>query len=100
MDTKEPIIDGDDVTLFFDVTDNESAALVNPSAFGLTHRTPAGVETTYTYGTDGNVTRPATGKFEVKLTLTGAGTHRGRATTTGPNKTQKWQLYAEPKTLA
>lgn len=100
MDNVEPIVDGDDVTLFFDVVDNTTGALVNPGTFSVVHRTPAGVETTYTFPTDGNVTRPAMGKFEVKLTLVGAGTHRGRATSTGPNRTKKWTLHAEPKVLA
>lgn len=49
-------------------------ALANPTVTTATVTTPAGVSTTYTYGTDAALVRDSTGVFHIDVTFTTAGT--------------------------
>jgi hypothetical protein len=59
------------------------ATETNPTVTTVRVRTPAGVETSYVYGTDAEVIRTATGRFYFDLTGTETGEYLVRFTGTG-----------------
>lgn len=50
--------------------------LLDPSVVVVRLRAPNGVVTTYTYGTDAELTRDGQGKYRLRFTLTQKGTYR------------------------
>ena len=55
---------------------NNAGTLADPDDVTFVWRTPAGVETSYTYGDDAQVTKTATGVYEFESpTVTVAGQH-------------------------
>lgn len=60
-----------------------AGANVNPDAIMFKVKTPAGVVTTYTYGTDTALVREATGIYHVDVNATDAGEYVYRFWSTG-----------------
>ncbi len=60
-----------------------SGTNVNPDAIMFKVKTPAGVVTTYTYGTDAALVRDATGVYHVDVSATEAGQYVYRFWSTG-----------------
>ena len=59
---------------------NTAGVVADPSTVVWLYRTPAGVETSYTYGASVSVTRVSTGVYEFTVpTITAAGSHAVRA---------------------
>jgi hypothetical protein len=65
-------------------TDATEATLVDPATVTFMFRTSAGVETSYVFGTDAEVTKSAVGVYEfVAPTYAAAGAHYIRVKSTG-----------------
>lgn len=60
-----------------------SGSSVNPAAIMFKVKTPAGVVTTYTYGTDAALVRDATGVYHVDVSVAEAGEYVYRFWSTG-----------------
>jgi hypothetical protein len=74
---------GDEVRMSTVFTTTATGAALDPSTVSLTVMTPDRVETTYVYGTDSALVRTATGNYRLDLSITQAGVHRFRWTSTG-----------------
>lgn len=73
-----------DVKLSIDYED-EDGTLVNPTTVVLKWMDPAGTISTYTYGTDSNIARSATGRYYAIVTPTSAGRWHFSWASTGTN---------------
>ena len=73
---------GDVVRLSNAMTVTSTGSAVDPGALTVTVQTPAGVQTTYTYGTDAELVKDSTGNYHCDVTATSAGKWRFRWTST------------------
>jgi hypothetical protein len=62
---------------------DDDLVLTNPTTVTFTTWSPCGTETAYVYGTDAEITRPATGKYQAAIEPDEVGRWRYRWTTTG-----------------
>ena len=62
---------------------NAAGTAIDPAVVKFQFITPAGVTTTYTYGTDAEVVRSATGVYYVDINASQTGTYRYRFYSTG-----------------
>lgn len=67
--------------------DPDTGAVVDPSTVSITVRAPSTTVTTYTYGTDAEVIKEATGKYLYRLNLSEEGTYRWKWTGVAVNET-------------
>jgi hypothetical protein len=77
MPTPDRYVPGAVTRLSVAITDVADIA-VDPGALRLKFKTPAGVTTTYTYGTDVEVVRDSAGAYHADLPLPAAGQYRYR----------------------
>ena len=74
-----------------------SGANVNPAAVMFKVKTPAGVTTTYTYGTDAALVRDATGVYHVDVDAATAGEYAYRFWSTGTGQAAaEGQFWVRP----
>jgi hypothetical protein len=73
---------GDLVRCSATFTDQDDTA-VDPTGIAFKVKTPAGVTTTYTYGTDAALVRDSTGNYHVDVSMTAAGLWPYRWASTG-----------------
>lgn len=66
--------------------DPDSGALTDPATVTVEVREPNGTLTTYTYGTDTELTRVVLGTFQILIPLTQTGTYKWKWTATATDK--------------
>lgn len=68
---------------------DDTNALIDPSTLVARIENPSGTATTYTYGTDAQAVKIATGRYRIDFNTTGlaAGTYTMRIVTTGTGAT-------------
>lgn len=67
--------------------EDETDTDTDPATIKFTYRSPLGVETTYTYGTDAALVKDSTGDYHVDVVPDIGGRWRYRWLTSGTNKT-------------
>jgi hypothetical protein len=70
---------------------------VDPTAVFCEVRTPAGVETTYTYGVDAGLVKDSVGNYHLNVSATARGTwpYRWYSTGTGQAAGESWFFVRE-----
>ncbi len=91
-------LDVGDVAQVSILTTNAST-LENPTTLVVQVQTPSGTTTTYTYGTDSELTRTATGTHQLLHPLTASGTHQIRAVTTGKAGAEPGSFFVRPNNI-
>jgi hypothetical protein len=79
-------VKGDSVHFHNEFRDPHTDALVDPTAVVFKYETPAGAQTTLTYGSSVELTKSSTGKYQAAVTLDASGTWHFRWETTGTYK--------------
>jgi hypothetical protein len=79
-------VKGDSAHFHTEFRDPHTDALVDPATVKFKHETPAGVETTLTYGSSSELTRTSQGKYVAAIDLNASGTWWFRWETTGTYK--------------
>lgn len=74
---------GQEITSTVKFRNKTTGALVDPTTVIWKWRTPSGVETTYTYGVDSEVTKTGTGEYVGTITILEYGTHASKWKGTG-----------------
>jgi hypothetical protein len=78
-----------------------AGTLLDPTVVKLSFKTPAGVTTTYIYGTDAQLVKVSTGKYYVDLNANAAGTwyYRWWATGTGQAAEERQFVVRDAETV-
>jgi hypothetical protein len=66
--------------------DPDTGVLTDPSSVTVVVRTPAGVETTYTFGVSSQLTKVSSGIYQLLIPLTLTGTYKWKWTGTAVDK--------------
>lgn len=82
-----------------DILTTSGGTLENPTTLVVKVQTPSGTVTTYTYGTDSELTRSATGTHQLLHPLTAQGTHQVRAITTGKAGAEPGSFFVRPNNI-
>ncbi len=92
-------LDVGDVVKVDVLTYDSADALANPTTLVVQVQTPSGTTTSYTYGTDSELTRTATGTHQLLHTITASGTHQVRAVTTGNAGAEPGSFFVRPNNI-